>query len=62
MDGLVPSIHVFAGRAKDVDGRHTGGHDDGETATPAYFSAYGVEPGDDGVAAGDDGVVAIDAA
>jgi hypothetical protein len=30
-----------------VDGRHTGGHDDGETCTPAYFSAYGVEPGND---------------
>jgi hypothetical protein len=27
MAGLVPAIHVFAGRAKVVDGRHKGGHD-----------------------------------
>ena len=27
MAGRVPAIHVFAGRAKDVDGRHKGGHD-----------------------------------
>jgi hypothetical protein len=34
MDGLVPSIHVFSGRAKDVDGRRTGGHDE-EKGAPA---------------------------
>jgi hypothetical protein len=26
--GLGPAIHVFTGGAKDVDGRHTGGHDE----------------------------------
>jgi hypothetical protein len=30
MAGLVPAIHVFTRRMKDVDGRHKGGHDDGE--------------------------------
>jgi hypothetical protein len=28
MAGSGPAIHVVPGRAKDVDGRHTGGHDD----------------------------------
>jgi hypothetical protein len=28
MAGPVPAIHVFTYRAKDVDGRHKGGHDD----------------------------------
>jgi hypothetical protein len=28
MAGLGPAIHDFTGRAKDVDGRHTGGHDE----------------------------------
>jgi hypothetical protein len=28
MAGLGPAIHVLAGRAKDVDGRHEGGHDE----------------------------------
>jgi len=32
MAGPGPAIHDFAGRAKDVDGRHTGGHDDEEGA------------------------------
>jgi len=27
MAGLGPAIHVFTGGAKDVDGRHKGGHD-----------------------------------
>jgi hypothetical protein len=27
MAGLVPAIHVFTWHAKDVDGRHKGGHD-----------------------------------
>src|SRR5215212_6635747 len=29
MAGLVPAIHVFVSRAKDVDGRRKGGHDVG---------------------------------
>jgi hypothetical protein len=28
MAGSGPAIHVFTRRAKDVDGRRTGGHDD----------------------------------
>ena len=29
MPGLVPGIHVFLSRSKDVDGRVKPGHDDG---------------------------------
>jgi hypothetical protein len=28
MAGCGPAIHDFTDRAKDVDGRHEGGHDD----------------------------------
>jgi hypothetical protein len=28
MAGLVPAIHVFAARNKDVDARHKAGHDE----------------------------------
>jgi hypothetical protein len=30
MAGLVPAIHALAASKKDVDARHTAGHDDGE--------------------------------
>jgi hypothetical protein len=33
MAGLVPAIHVLAGK-KDVDARHKAGHDDGEVIAP----------------------------
>jgi hypothetical protein len=33
MAGPVPAIHVYICRAKDVDGRHEGGHDDVEWPT-----------------------------
>jgi len=32
MAARVAAIHDFTDRAKDVDGRHTGGHDDEEGA------------------------------
>ena len=42
MAGLVPATHVYIGRAKDVDGRHEGGHD--ETKSPAKYSpCYSVQ-------------------
>jgi len=37
MAGLVPAIHDFTDRAKDVDGRHTGGHD--EMRQPASIAS-----------------------
>src|SRR5271167_590873 len=41
MAGLVPAIHVFTGGTKDVDGRHTGGHD--EVKSPSS-TVPGVQP------------------
>jgi len=37
MAGLGPTIHVLTGGAKDVDGRHTGGHD--EVRQPASVAS-----------------------
>jgi hypothetical protein len=36
MAGLVPAIHDFRGRSKDMDGLHKAGHDDldGSASTP----------------------------
>jgi len=53
MAGRVPAIHVFAGHAKDVDGRHTGGHDENATegqycieySTGAQPDKSGLDPG-----------------
>jgi len=36
--GLGPAIHDFTDRAKDVDGRHEGGHD--ETTVGQYSLKY----------------------
>ena len=38
MAGLGPAIHDFTDRAKDVDGRHEGGHD--ETTVGQYSLKY----------------------
>jgi hypothetical protein len=37
MAGLVPAIHGFRSRSKDMDGWHKAGHDDldGSASTPA---------------------------
>ena len=37
MAGPDPAIHDFTDRAKDVDGRHTGGHD--EMRQPANIAS-----------------------
>ena len=39
MPGLVPGIHVFAERKKDVDGRDKPGHDEIRTLTVSEHRA-----------------------
>jgi hypothetical protein len=36
MAGLVPAIHVFSLRRKDVDARDEPGHDDAKAHVPEY--------------------------
>jgi len=44
MAGRVPAIHDFTGRAKDVDGRHEGGHDEMRQPGGIASSIPGAQP------------------